>query len=749
MKKYSFITLCSLFFCSLTFASLGQLVNAPNPFGQTPSDPVSWLPGFTEQNILIIAAASDLNQGALPNISYQNALSFMECKAHWSAFVKQATKAPEGQFYFDYVALSQNNRAHDKELEVVLFVRKLEKALRRMLGHHNNFCGFYNAKKLYRLKLSMAQAMDIMLKKDPKNIALWLPVVQKLGMNVIAYENALLHLGMLDYNSHWEKRKEATAASAYPLTKSLKALGKLGGQLDPRTAGREPEQSQALQSFFEQKHAKLQQKLKLLITTLKKKTKKPNDWVETVSNDPEIFARPGCYLIPLHPDETTKARPAKSSLTPFGLICSAPSPIPGISWRRLAEVCTSTKQTLHAQDFSSVIDWSSFFTYMMQDKEAASYQESLFARFLKVYAPQTFLNVFSTKNFKDSDQTDFLLIENIQKTQYDLIMGIILNLEKPHSAYKRYSYRNALTALEAKLLRTLLGLYKHPERDAFVQFPTVVFALRDQHRPLKLKYAPDNLGLRFNTSNVDLYKAVVNLIKLNYIETSSGAINLHSGWSKTAALTKAPAYILTAPLTAPVRALEKGLSTAQARIMRTAAAVQPKRTQLRSKIKNALDALKKTPTAKAFKKYVGLKKTSYAAYKPKSTTMVIAAPDKAKPLPLSSNAHVPATLDKKKGIQTVYPINVPLDPVETTDTIPELETRADPVPSKPDIRTSALPGEATPLPLSSSPHAPATPDKQRVMPAVYPTKVPLDRVEREHTTEELKIEMGAEAAAAA
>jgi|GEM_PF-5827181 len=749
MKKYSVIALFSLFFCTATFGALEQLVNARNPFGETPSDPVSWIPGFTEQNILVIAAASDLNQGALANVSYQKALSFMDCKAHWRAFEKQATKAPEGQFYSDYVELSQNSRTGDAELESVLFIRKLEKALRRMLGHPNNFCGFYNAKKLYRLKLSLVQAIDLMLqKKDAENKALWLPVVQKIGMNVLAYENALLELGMLNYNSYWEKRKDATTASTYPLTKSLKALGKLGARLDPSTAGREPKRSQALQSFFEQKHAKLQHKLKLLITALKKKSKKPNDWVETVSNDPEIFAKPGCYLIPLHPDEATKARPAKSSLTPFGLICSAPSPIPGISWRRLAEVCTSTKQSLHAQDFSSVIDWSSFFSYMMQDKEATSYQESLFGRFLKVYAPQTFKNVFSTKGFNDSDQIDFLLIENIQKNHYDLIMGIILNLEKPHAAHQKYSYRNALTALEAKLLRILLGLYKNPERDAFVQFPTIVFALKDPRRPLKLKYAPDNLSLRFNTSNTDLYKAVINLIKLNYIETASGAINLHSSWGKIAAAAKAPAYILTAPLTAPVRALEKGLSTAQARIMRTAAAVGPKRTQLRIKVKSALEALKKTPTAKAYKKYVGLKKTPYAAYKPKPAK-AIAVPSKATPLPTSSSSHAATTLGKQRGIQTVYPINVPHDPVERIHTAEELEAEADTDTPKPTTAIIIPSNKATPLPPSSSPHAPATLDKKKAIQRVYPKKVPLDRVERAHTIDEREIERDNAAAAAA
>lgn len=308
----------------------------------------------------------------------------------------------------------------------------------------------------------------------------------------------------------------------------------------------------------------------------------------------------------------------------------------------------------------------------MQDKEAPFYQESLFGRFLKVYAPETFLNVFTKKGYSESDQIDFIIKESIEKAHYDLIVGIILNLEKPHNSFKRYSHRNTITKLEALLLRKLLSMYKHPKRDALVEFPRVVYTLRDQRRPLKVKYAPENVALRFNTSNVDLYKATINLIKLNYLETMSGAINQHTGWKKTAAIVKAPASVATAPLTLAARGLERVASGKQARIMRRAKAVEPKRLQLILKIKQAVEALKKMPTKKAYKKYVGTEKTPYTAYKPtvvpRAVTLTL---NKAGQLPQRNILHEPMITGKKKRIQEVYPIPVPQDPETTEPSIDE------------------------------------------------------------------------------
>ena len=694
MKKYSVITLCALLSCAIVSPSLGHLISEPNPFGKHPSDPIEELPGFTREDILVIAASSDFNDGKLAIVNYQPAKTLAASKALWVKYTEEATVAPAGQFWTDYLALTENRRTEDKELASVIFVRKIEKALRKMLIAEGDFGGFYNAKKLYRLKQYMAQAMELWWKKSPEERATWLPVVRKMGWNLLAYQNALQSFNMLNYNSRWEKHKDSAAIATLPLTGPARAVSKLGGHLK-LSGGSEQAQSHGTQDFMEQKRLNVSRKLKKLISLLKLKGKIPNDWTTSFKADPETCVqhdkqgKQGKFsLIELEPDETHPQKITMTTTHPFGRNSSGQSPIPGVSWRRLAEICATNKQLLHAQDFSSVIDWPSFFYYTMQDKGAANYQESLFGKFLKVYAPDTYLNVFHQKGVMGSDHADFTLKENIEKAHYDLIMGIILSLESPHKSYQKFSNRTSLTRLEARLLRILLELYKNPKRDALEQFPALRFALRNPRLPLNLKYAPFNLILTFNTRNTELAKAVINLIKLNHLNVASDEINRHDGWGAAAAVTKAPLAIATAAITMPTRIMERGFSTTHARRMRTAAAVKPKREQLTIKITNACDVLKHSPIQKEFYQRQAHKKTPYAAYRPTveakgvapaivkprqkvkrgdgiQTVYSITLPDEATPLPQSSTTRAKAKLGKKKGIQEVYPIRVPRDPAET------------------------------------------------------------------------------------
>ncbi len=588
------------------FTLLQQPVKSANPIKNEQSNAVEWLPGFTERDVLIIAIAGDLNQGAFSVLSYGSCKTFSDCQHSWNSITSKANKPPEGSIYGDYQKIHVNPTSDDNMIKKPFFIKKLDKALARMLHHPRDFNSFYNLKKIFELKSKLLKMLSFLLMKESPALAGWFNVLTKLGHNIINYENTLLEFDMINDSLTWEERKARATNALYPLTKSTELLSKMHAALSPFDAKDEVILSQVFLDHLEQRYNKLAQKLDNAARSLRR-NKQPVDWVETTTFDPEIFAKSDGSLIALWPPAPTKQKLTGSFLHPFGNIPSAPSPIPGLSWRRLAELCSSAAQTFHSQDFSSVIDWLSFFNFMMRDNAAATNPESLFANFLRIYAPETFFNTFKTHS-----DPDMLSRESMEKIHYDLIANIITLLKTPHKAHLKYTVRKRIAQQEGQLLEKLLHLYHVKQKDTLPTFPRIIFVLKDPTRPQNIKYTPDNVAFRFNTSNPELYKAVVNLYKLNYLETASDAVNTHAGWSAASTAAKAPLFAATAPITVIPRVIESHTPTEQRRTIKTAKGTRQKRENLTKKIHTAVSRITKTPVVKAFKKYASLQKVRYA-----------------------------------------------------------------------------------------------------------------------------------------
>lgn len=636
-------------------AGLSQLIRPANPIPSHPSTPIDWLSGFTERDLLIIAAAADLNHGMFADVSYDETTTAEDCRATFGKFKKSADDTSEDVLFSEYQDLKKNNKRGTFALKKTLLLQKIDKVLAFMLAQDDKFSGFsvlhkhfiikHNMLQLIRKIESMTQARKLLKRK--KNILAskeYAQLLQKIGHQLLSYENILLQFNILNDNAIFEKRKEIFAAAAFPLSKATEFLA----EAYTKTAPHMPEKPHVISKLFmedlDRKHDALMNKIKVLSKRVSNQTPLL-EWQESTSKDVSIFTDDNSLQKqPMKP--TSRKKPATSlSLNPFGTMPSAPSPIPVLSWRRLAEIFSTKRQKFHASDFSTVMDWPSFFSFMQNDIPARTYNNSLFAKFLRIYAPASYHDLFPT-------DLDFLSPQDFRKRYFTLINSIIERLQNTHKAYAKYTARTTVTQLEAQLLLKLLTLYKQGEKE-LAEFPRSLYKIYNETLPLKQRFAPHNVGIRLNTHNTELYKLIQLFQKSNYLETASGATNKHSAWSGSAAALKAPAWAGTLLITSPARAIQTTLPTKERRVTQTARAQAKKRITLLEKIKDGIVRIQRTPINETYSKHIvhatpapttrAAKKPTpadYAASAPKTTRERIITDEHSKELlPPHSTAH--------------------------------------------------------------------------------------------------------------
>ena len=590
-------------------AGLTQLIRPANPIPSHPSSSVPWLPGFTERDVFMIALANDCNHGIFANVSYEGTTTAESCRSTYEACTKQATDFSEDSLYQEYQNLKKNNKRGTFALKKTLLIEKINKALTFMLAQDDKFSGFYRLHKHFILKQSMLNLIKKIeaatqtkgLFKRQRNILAskeYAQLLRKIGLQLLNHEETLLKFNILNDNSVFEKRKEVLAKAIFPLAKPIELLSDAYAKTAPHMSEKKPVISRLFMEHLDAKHDALIKKIRII----SKKVDSPVEtveWQESLSKDVSIFtADNSLQKQPIKPKPRKK--PSNNlSLHPFGTMPSAPSPIPGLSWRRLAEIFSTNIQTFHASDFSTVMDWPSFFSFMQNNIPAKSYNNSLFAKFLRIYAPVSYHDLFSP----EKTLSDFLSPQDLRKRYFVLINSIIERLQNPHKAYVKYTTRTNTTLLEAKLLLKLLTLYQQGEKE-LTEFPQVLYKIYNENAPLRQRFAPNNIGLRVNTHNTELYKLIRLFQKLHYLETVSDSTNKHSTWSGSAAALKAPLWAGSLVLTAPARAIQTTLPTKEKRITQTAQAQAKRKESLLRKIEDGIVRLQRTVINQTYSKHI-------------------------------------------------------------------------------------------------------------------------------------------------